>query len=44
MFVLVRPVDENTDQFWRRFGFLPAPTDEPMLLLPIADLRALAVA
>ena len=41
MFVLVHPVDEAADAFWRRFGFRPAPTEEPMLLLSIADLLAL---
>jgi len=41
MFVLVHPVDDTADRFWRRFGFTPAPTEEPMLLLPIADLIAL---
>ncbi|MCL2463782.1 MAG: GNAT family N-acetyltransferase [Micrococcales bacterium] len=41
MFVLVHPVDERAEAFWRRSGFISAPTDEPMLLLPIADLTAL---
>lgn len=38
MAVLVHPVDEKADAFWQRFGFLPAPTQEPMLLLPTAHL------
>lgn len=42
MFVLVHPVDDDADRFWRRFGFGPAPTEEPMLLLPIADITAAA--
>lgn len=39
MFVLVRPVDPSVDAFWRRFGFRPSPTGEPVLLLPTAELR-----
>jgi predicted N-acetyltransferase YhbS len=41
MFVLVHPVDDVANAFWRRFGFTPAPTDEPMLLLPISGLSNL---
>jgi GNAT superfamily N-acetyltransferase len=40
MFVLVHPVDDSADAFWRRFGFVSAPTDEPMLLLSLAQVRA----
>ncbi len=40
MFVLVHPVDARADSFWRKFGFIPAPTDKPMLLLPISALAA----
>jgi|GEM_PF-5501068 len=38
MFVLVHPIDAAADALWRRFGFSPAPTEEPMLILPINDL------
>lgn len=44
MFVLVHPVDDAASAFWQRFGFVPAPTDEPMLLLPSAQLRAVLAA
>jgi GNAT superfamily N-acetyltransferase len=40
MFILVHPVDATADRFWRRFGFNPAPTSEPMLLLPTTHLPA----
>lgn len=38
MAVLVHPVDEQAMTFWQRFGFIPAPTREPMLLLSTAHL------
>ncbi len=36
--VLAHPVDESADAFWRRFGFVPAPTQEPMLALATSHL------
>jgi GNAT superfamily N-acetyltransferase len=38
MAILVHPAGEQATAFWRRFGFVPAPTQEPMLLLPTAHL------
>ncbi len=40
--VLVHPVDESADAFWRRFGFVPAPTQEPMLALATSHLSGVA--
>jgi len=38
MFVLVHPVDDAAETFWRRFGFIAAPTEERVLLLPTSHL------
>ncbi|ACQ82149.1 GCN5-related protein N-acetyltransferase [Beutenbergia cavernae DSM 12333] len=39
MFVLVHPVNDAADGFWRKYGFVDAPTEQPMLLLPLDQLR-----
>jgi GNAT superfamily N-acetyltransferase len=39
MFILVHPVDEAAAGFWQHYGFIAAPTIEPMLLLPLNQLR-----
>ena len=39
MFILVHPIDQAASAFWRHFGFVSAPTSEPMLLLPTSHLR-----
>ncbi|WP_340696872.1 GNAT family N-acetyltransferase [Cellulosimicrobium funkei] len=38
MFVMLHPVNDAADTWWRRNGFISAPTEEPMLLLPISQL------
>ncbi|MCL1800036.1 MAG: GNAT family N-acetyltransferase [Promicromonosporaceae bacterium] len=38
MFVMVHPIDDDAARFWIKFGFRPAPTVEPMLLLPLSEL------
>jgi GNAT superfamily N-acetyltransferase len=38
MFVLVHPDGDEAEGFWKRFGFVPAPTVEPALILPATKL------
>lgn len=42
MAVLVHPVDDDAERFWRRFGFVSARTEEPMLMLALTDVLAVA--
>jgi len=41
MFVLVHPVNDEAERFWRHFGFIDSPSEEPMLLLPLEHLRSM---
>lgn len=43
MFVVVHPVDDVAASFWKRWGFIDAPTTPPALILPLAALRDISV-
>ena len=41
--MLVHPIDDNADRFYRRFGFEASPIREQQLLLLMKDARKLLV-
>ena len=40
MFVVVHPVDDTAASFWKHWGFVDAPSTPPVLILSLAEVRA----